>query len=106
MLSTGRPPKSAAMRPAEGSRFYGKGYTSEGRGNRAAAMYSPIVTCRMTIFANLICRVLLRCGPDDQVRRARDRRLQMVFEEPHLIDADPLREFRLVELAPEQLPVC
>jgi len=94
------------IQPAEGSRFSVKDYTSEGCGKRAAAMYSLIVTCRMTIFANLIRRVLLRCGRDHQVRRRRGRRLQMVFKKPHLIDADPLREFRLVELVPEQLLVC
>lgn len=59
-----------------------KGYSSEACGKRAPAMYSPIVTCQMTIFANLIRRVLLRCGRDHQIWRRRGRRLQMVFKEP------------------------
>lgn len=40
-----------------------KGYSSEACGKRAPAMYSPIVTCQMTIFANLIRRVLLAMRP-------------------------------------------
>lgn len=48
-----------------------KGYSSEACGKRAPAMYSPIVTCQMTIFANLIRRVLLRCGRDHQIWRRR-----------------------------------
>src|SRR5215469_7698180 len=48
-----------------------------------------------------------RRGGDQQIGRGDwRRRLQMMFEEPDLIDADTFRELDFFELAPEHFPMC
>jgi hypothetical protein len=48
-----------------------------------------------------------RRGGDQQIGRGdRRRRLQMMFEEPDLIDADTFRQLDFFELAPEHFRMC
>jgi hypothetical protein len=48
-----------------------------------------------------------RRGGDQQIGRGdRRRRLQMMFEEPGLIDADTFRELDFFELAPKHFHMC
>ena len=52
-------------------------------------------------------RLVVRGGSDQQIgRRHRPRRVQMMFEEPDLIDADAFRQLDLFKLAAKHFLMC